>query len=115
MYEPLIGSKSIQFANGEEGLARRKRYLEPAFNQESIARIHKNVMDQTITKDVMPILDKAAESGTKIGIRKFTMSSAFRQITKSSLGFKVSDEEINHIERRYDLVMDELEALETGA
>jgi cytochrome P450 len=109
--EPLIGKKSIQFANGSDGMKRHKIAVEALGHQVS-----SNVFSQFI--DISKELNEAWKSFNSeehIPLNEYMISLAIRMISATQFGsyFRTA-ENIKSFAKLYDLVMTDMDDLLIG-
>lgn len=113
LFEPLIGRKSIQYANGKDGKARRKNYIDPAFNHAALGDALSS-LHLIAGKAVQRWGEKMrAESGggkqVKIVLQKECSRIALEAIILTAFGRLPDEEEIQKIGQAYEVCWHEME------
>jgi hypothetical protein len=94
-YKKLLGEWAILLRNGPDAAEHRKLVTNPPFTTEAIAKHHKKNFDKTIQKKVLPLCANSAETGDAVKLPSMRVDTSLEQVCRTSLGFHVTDEEIN--------------------
>ena len=106
-FEPLIGAKSIQYANGDEGRYRRKHHYDTALSSAAV-RKHIYDMFQEVLREKMHSW-QSEEQRKSIPLQETMMCMAIQSITRTAFGSSLSADEGKRIEESYNLCWHEME------
>jgi len=105
-FEPLIGSKSIQYANGDEGRYRRKNHYDIPLSP-TILRGHFFQIFQNVLRDKLNFWKENNEN--RINLHAEMLTLAIRSITLAAFGSKAIYGEEDLIEQAYNTCWHEME------
>lgn len=111
LFEPLIGKKSIQYANGPGG-RKRRQLMDRSFSHESVKAYYEHFV--LIAKETA---DKFSTSSPQehIPLGKSMISMAIRAISAAGMGRTFMDsKEIDKLEAMYEVCWHEMESRLTG-
>lgn len=106
LFEPLIGKKSIQYANGPEG-RKRRQLMDRSFSHEAV----KDYYDHFV-KIAKETADKFAKGGSQehIPLGKSMIAMAIKAISVAGMGRSFMDEkEVDKLAAVYDVCWEEME------
>ncbi|XP_035663707.1 cytochrome P450 20A1-like [Branchiostoma floridae] len=103
-FEPLIGAKSIQYANGLDGRTRRKLY-DPSFGHNAMKYYYS--IFQELGQEMAQKWE-SMEGDQHIPLRAHTIDLTMKAITRCSFGDTFKDEECLQFSRNYDICWDDI-------
>ena len=105
---PMIGAKSMQYSNGDEGKARRRAYGQPAFSHAVCMDKHVDGLAAVTERLVHDWQALCANGSAEIVVDEHMMSFALRSICFTSLG-GADDATVASIRHAYDIAWHEME------
>uniref|UniRef100_A0A1I8FSC8 Cytochrome P450 n=1 Tax=Macrostomum lignano TaxID=282301 RepID=A0A1I8FSC8_9PLAT len=109
LFEPLIGPKSIQYANGLDGRTRRNTF-DRAFSHEAVGRTFP-VLDEC-ADELIEKLRAMAAKGERIPLSRFCIGLAIKAILRVTVepdSASLPDEQVAQLKSCYDLAWNEME------
>lgn len=113
LFEPLIGAKSLQYANDADFEARMKQYVRPVFSHSNLANGYGALTSTALT--CVEELNKAAESNQPVPLRKTMLSVAIRAVGQAVFGVTFTPTELDELQLNYQISWGEMEARARGA
>ena len=112
LFEPLIGSASLQYANDGDLQARKQAYVNPAFSHAAVKSLYDcfaGVAAHTVEAW------RALGDGARVPLRQTMITAALRAITLSSLGSAFEQRELDEIADAYHAAWEEMEVRMGGS
>lgn len=109
LFEPMIGSGSIQYANGADGRARRRAYVDPAFTHAAVRDMYWSF------ERVASELVRSWAGRGEVPLHEEMMMAALRSITSTALGGGLDEASCRAVHEAYTSAWHEMEERVAGS
>ena len=111
-FEPLIGSDSIQYANGETGKYRRKYHYDASLSPATLRNDFFDIF-QRVLRDQLLVWE-SKDDPISLPLHEIMLDMAMRSITLAAFGTSFEADEQKKLERAYNLCWNEMELVIQG-
>jgi cytochrome P450 family 20 subfamily A len=113
LLEPMIGAKSLQYANDEDLDTRMKDYVRPAFTHSNLSSLY-HMLTSTAMECVRD-LTVAAEKDQPVPLKSMMLSVATLAVGQVIFGVKFEPRECTELQENYDRCWREIQSRLVGS
>lgn len=114
LFEPLLGSKSLQYSNGDDFRWRQRSYLRPSFSNSALKSMHPVFQD--VADDALRLWGEAADQQRSVPVRSQMLDLSMKAIAATALGTDLGDDaKVTKIRQAYDTCWSEMELRMDGS